>query len=143
MLHSEHPITEVILPPHCHWVTGVMHTQSQIHTLHTNTHHTYKAKGTGTNIRKHKETLIWACGIDTFLPDIPASLCQRVLQLEGHYGWQPVEGKRCGGWTKGRITKWHVTWSNREDLRLIGFHIGSMVLGLQNVRYGSEIRLRL
>lgn len=46
-----------------------------------------------------------------------------------------------GGGEESQI--WHVTWSNREDLRLIRFHIGSMVLWLQNARYESEIRLRL
>lgn len=102
VLHSEHPITERTLPSHRHWVTGVMHTQSQIHTLHTNTHHAYKNKG---NRYKHKKAPRIACGIDTFLPDIPASLCQGGgLQLEGHYGWQWVEGKSWGGWTEDRIT---------------------------------------
>lgn len=87
--------------------------------------------------------LIWASGIVTFLPDIPAPPCQRGLQLEGHYGWQRVEQKRCGGGgQRAESQMWHVTWSNRGDLRLIGFHISSMVLGLQNARYGSEIRLR-
>ena len=89
----------------------------------------------------HTETLIWTCGIVTSLPDIPAPVCQRGLQqLEGHYGRQRVEGKRYGG---AESQMRHVTWSNTEDLRLIRFHIGSMVLWLQNARYGSEIRLRL
>lgn len=62
-----------------------------------------------------------------------------VLQLEGHYGWvRDVEG---GQRAESQI--WHVTWSKREDLRLIRFPISSMVLWLQNAGYGSEIRLRL
>lgn len=52
----------------------------------------------------HTETPIWAYGIVTFLPDIPAPVCQRGLQLEGHYGWQRMGGMRCGGWIEGRIT---------------------------------------
>lgn len=50
--------------------------------------------------------------------------------------------KRRGG-QRAESQMRHVTWSNRADLRLIGFHISSMVLGLQNVRYGSEIRLQI
>ena len=72
--------------PYCHSPTGVMHTQSQIHTLTYNHTNTWKM---------HTETPICACGIVTFLPDIPASVCQGGLQLEGHNGWQRMEGKRC------------------------------------------------
>lgn len=119
---------------------------SYAHTItnsHTGYKHTlaYKAKGTGTNTKKmHTETLIWACGIVTILPGIPTTVCQRRLQLEGHYGWRErdAEGER-----RAESQMRRVTWSNREDLRLIRFHIGSMVLWLQNARYGSEISLRL
>lgn len=72
-----------------------MHTQSQIHTL------TYKHAN---KWKMHTETPIWACGIFTLQPDIPASVCQRGLQLEGHHGWQRMERKRCRGWREGRIT---------------------------------------
>lgn len=51
-------------------------------------------------------------------------------------------GKRGGG-QRAESQMRHVTWSNSADLRLIGFHISSMVLRLQNVRYGSEIRLQI
>lgn len=69
----------------CRWVAGVMHTQSQIHTPRV-------AKGVGTNAWKMcTETFIWACGIVTFLPGIPASVCQWRLQLEGYYGMHRVD----------------------------------------------------
>lgn len=56
--------------------------------------------------------------------------------------WRGSGGKRRGG-QRAESQMWRVTWSNRADLRLIGFHISSMVLGLQNVSYGSEIRLQI
>lgn len=136
-------IPNILLPrvPHCRWVTEAMGTQSQIHTHIYN--HTFKAKGTHANTWKmHTKPPIWACGIVTFLSDIPAPVCQRGRQLEGHYGWQQWLGDDEGG-RRAESQIWHVTWSNREDLRLIRFHIGCMVLWLQNARYGSEIRLRL
>lgn len=52
--------------------------------------HAHKAKGRRSNMYKvHGGTLIWACEIVT----IPALLCQMALKLEGHDGWQRVEGK--------------------------------------------------
>lgn len=54
-------------------------------------------------------------------------------------GWRERDVE--GGW-RAESQIWRVTWSNREDLRLIRFHIGSIVLWLQNARYGGEIRLQ-
>ena len=128
-------LTSYYRVPCCHAATGSQELCTHNHKFthsHTNTHR-YKAKGTRTNTWKMHTNMYLSSGIVTFLPDIPATVCQRGLELEGHYGWRVDE--------RAESQILHVTWSNGEDLRLIRFHIGSMVLWLQNARYGSEIRL--
>lgn len=84
-----------------------------------------------------EKTLIRACEIVT----IPGPGCQ---MAPGVRRARRVEGDgRAVGERRAESQMWRVTWSNREDLRLIGFHIGSMVSGPQNARYGGEISLRL
>lgn len=100
----------------------------------------YGVHACGRRTRCAEKTLIRPCEIVT----IPGSRCQMALKLEGHDGWQRVEGEgHAVGEGRAESQMWRVTWSNRGDLRLIGFHIGSMVSGPQNARYGGEISLRL
>lgn len=64
--------------PRHHAATGSLELCTHNHKftlLHRNTRG-YKAKGSRRNTWKmHTETLIWACGIATILPDIPAPVC--------------------------------------------------------------------
>lgn len=143
MLHSRHPITEagrrrgVPCRRVAARVTRVMHTQSQIHTL---------------DAKKIRRACVHACvrhtGVRRENTDPSMQDC--------HHSWltvpdgagvrraRRVEGDgRAVGERRAESQMWRVTWSNREDLRLIGFHIGSMVSGPQNARYGGEISLRL
>lgn len=140
MLHSRHPITEagrvgdpaVALPhgspelcTHNHKFTRWMQKIRRACVC---------AGGTGGCAEK---TLIRACEIVT----IPGPGCQ---MAPGVRRARRVEGDgRAVGERRAESQMWRVTWSNREDLRLIGFHIGSMVSGPQNARYGGEISLRL
>lgn len=74
MLHSQHLITESALLPLGHW--SYAHTITYSHTDIKPKEHVQKHKN------MHTETPSWACGIVTFLLDIP--LGQRGLELEGH-----------------------------------------------------------
>lgn len=84
--------------PCWHVATGSLelctHNHKFTHQIETHAH-TNKANRVDTNTRRC--TLIWTCGIDTLLPNIHASVCQRGLQLEGHYWWQQVGGKEIRG----------------------------------------------
>ncbi len=135
----------------CHHVaTGSLelctHNHRFIHSMqtHTHAHVRLKPKGMVRNTRKmHAETLIWACGIVTLPPDIPAQCARGGCSQKGTMGGSGWGERDAEGGPGAESQMRRVTWSNREDLRLIRFHIGSMVLWLQNARYGSEIRLRL
>lgn len=114
-------------------VIGMRHTKIQNYKLvekHTQIYSKAKRKHTDTR-KMHTGPLIWACGIVTLLPDIPASGCQQGLQLEGQCWWQGGGGgKRCEGGQRAESEICRVTWSNREDLRQIRFLISSIVLWL-------------
>lgn len=57
----------------------------------------------------HTGPLIWACGIVTLLPDIPASGCQQGLQLEGQCWWQGGGGKEMRRVDRGQNHKFGVS----------------------------------
>lgn len=134
-------IPDILLPsvPCCHAATGSLQLCTHNHKFaHLCTNTQICSQRITRSSELLRETPNWPCGIVTFLPSIPAPGFQGALRWEGHR--TEVKVDEAGG---AESQFWHVTWSNRGDLWVIGFHIGSMVLRLQNARHGSEIRLRL
>lgn len=105
----------LLLRQFCHHITalviGMRHTKIQNYKLvekHTQIYSKAKRKHTDTR-KMHTGPLIWACGIVTLLPDIPASGCQQGLQLEGQCWWQGGGGERDARVDRGQNQKFVVS----------------------------------
>lgn len=104
-------IPNVLLPrvPCCHWVTGVMHTQSQIHILAYRHIQTLSQRNTYKRTKDaHRDTNLdmWDCHLSAWRTSVP----------EGAGVRRALEGKRCGGWTRGRNHKFGMSHGQTEKI---------------------------